>query len=206
MKKIGICGGPSAGKSTVARALVNQLNLTGYNAEYIAEYARYHINMCKKNGITDRDPLHQAVILHNQLRIEDSVPDEVDYMVTDSAIVMYPVYSWMLSDHTNYNHRQFFLQLYEQVISSHDRYDHIIYIPQSIPYKADGTRSEDLEKAREIGERIKAFLVFHGYTFHEVQSTSLEDRVEECIRAIIDPSQDDNIEGVSYEQAKESSI
>lgn len=195
MKRIGICGGPSTGKTSTARALVNHLNLAGYNSEYVTEYARYHINMCKQNGVLDREPLHQAVILYNQLKIENSIPEEVEFMVTDSAVVMHPVYGWMLSDPNNYNHRQFFLQLYEETISQRDRYDHILFMPQSIPYKADGTRSEDLDKARDISERIRAFLVFHGYAFHEVKSVSLEDRVEECFKVIT--SQDDNIGGNS---------
>ncbi len=190
MQRIGICGGPSTGKTTLARALVNRLNLVGHNAEYITEYARYHINMCKQHGVFDREPLHQAVILYNQLKIENSVPEEVDFMITDSAVTMYPVYGWMLSDPNNYNHRQFFLQLYEQIIEQHDRYSHILYVPQNIPYKADGTRSEDLDKAKDIGERIRAFLVFHGYSFYEVGASDLDERVEECFNIVT--SMDDN--------------
>lgn len=170
--------------TTIARALVNRLNLADYNAEYVTEYARYHINMCKQHNVPDRDPLHQAVILHNQLKIENSVPEEVEFMITDSAVVMHPVYGWMLSDHNNYNHRQFFLQMYEEIISQRDRYEHILFVPQNIPYKADGTRSEDLEKAKDISNRIHAFLTFHGYTFYEVKSVNLDDRVEECFEVI----------------------
>jgi len=185
MTKIGICGGPSSGKTTLAKALTNKLGLLGHNPEYIGEYARYHINMCKQNGIyAAREPIDQQIIFYNQLRWENAVNDEVDFLVSDSPIFMTAVYGHMLTDFRNYKHRTFYHQLYEQILEMKDRYDHVFFLPSEIEFKADGLRVEDAERAQKIGEQIRAFLVFHDYRWHEITG-SLDERVEKCYKILI---------------------
>jgi nicotinamide riboside kinase len=182
--KIGICGGPCSGKSTLARALVGKLSLAGHNTEYVSEYARYHINECKRNGLLVRDPLHQQIILHNQLKWENAVPEEVQYVVSDSPVVISVVYTYMLSDiHTNYNHKTYYLQYYEQMLEHINRYQYLFYLPNEIEFKSDGTRSQDATRAKDIGERIRAFLIFHGFNWKEIKG-SLDERVDQCYGTI----------------------
>lgn len=183
---VGLCGGPSSGKTCLGRALANHLNLKGYNAEYVPEYAREHIAQCDRSLFSNpRDLLHQAVILLKQIEREDAVPEVIEYVVSDSPIIMHSVYSYMMANLEDYNHKTFYLHHYQTLLENRHRYGYLFYLPSGdIEFKADGLRKQDVGRAYNIGERIKAFLVFHNLDFHEVTG-SVEERVQKCSEILL---------------------
>jgi nicotinamide riboside kinase len=183
--KIAICGGPSSGKTTLARALTNKLCMSGFNADYVTEYARAHINECRKHGIVGtKDLIDEQLILDGQLEWEDTVSDDVEYLVTDSPIFITAIYCSWFADWSNYKHRKFYYGYYKRILEMKDRYQHIFFLPSEIEFKADGTRSQDAQAAKQVGERIRAFLVYHMYPWQEIRGT-LDERLEQCYRSIV---------------------
>lgn len=189
-RRIGVCGGPGVGKTTLSRILTNRLSLSGYNSEYVQEYARLHINQCKKRNVpVDRNPLHQAVILHHQLQWEDAIPKAVDFMVTDSPILSYPIYCYAFTDFNDFNQTSFYHMYYQQILEHRNRYDTLFWLPPEIPFQSDGTRSEKPELAKLIGEKIRAFLLLHDISFIEVRG-SLKERLDFCYGKLVSSKKD----------------
>lgn len=184
---IGLCGGPCSGKTTLARALTNELGLQGKNAEHIPEYAREHIAQCDKSIVNNpRDLLHQAVILPKQMEREDAVPEAVEFVVSDSPILIHGLYTYMMTCFEDHNQKMYYLQHYQTLLENRYRYDYLFYCPPGdIEFRSDGLRKQDADRARVIGERIKAFLVYHDLGFHEVTG-SVEERVQKCIDVLLD--------------------
>lgn len=85
-------GGPGAGKSTACLEITAALKKEGYNAEYVQEYAKelvYEKNM----EMLDGSPEHQYEILKEQTRRMDRLYDQVDFIVTDSPILLNEIYN-----------------------------------------------------------------------------------------------------------------
>lgn len=183
---IGICGAPSCGKTVLSRALVNELCMQGHNAEYINEYARYYINRCKLfDSPFIKTPLHQVNILRGQMDWENAVPPEVQFKITDSPILAHPVYTFNLVDFDDFSHSEYYHQYYRDMLEHRDRYFPLIYLPCNIDFKTDGTRMQNEDRARQLGEQIKAFLVFHRIPFYEIVETDLQARVQTCLKIIL---------------------
>lgn len=184
---VGLCGGPSSGKTTLARALTNELGLKGKNAEHVHEYARQHIAQCDRSTVNNpRDLLHQAVILPKQMEWEDAVPEIVEFVISDSPILIHSVYTQMMTDFNDHNQKMFYLQHYQTLLEHKHRYDYIFYLPPGdIEFVADGLRKQDAERARNIGDRIRSFLVFHGLEFHTITG-SVEERVQKCVEILLE--------------------
>jgi nicotinamide riboside kinase len=95
--RIGLIGAESSGKTTLALALVNELNLQGTYAVFVPEYLR---TWCEKSG---RIPLldDQPEILIGQLAAEDLAarnhPGAV--LVCDPAAITTPLYSQLYFEH-----------------------------------------------------------------------------------------------------------
>jgi len=182
---IGFCGGPCTGKTLTSRALTNALCLAGKNADYVQEYARLHIARCKQYPTNNsRNLLHQHNILENQLEWENAVPQSVEYVVSDSPVIMGMVYTYTLTDFTDYNQVTFYHRHYQRILEMKDRYKYLFYIPPGdIEFKSDGLRAQNEERARKIGEQMKAFLVFHNIPHHDISGTP-EERVAKCLSII----------------------
>jgi nicotinamide riboside kinase len=189
MIKVGFCGGPGSGKTCLARAVANKFCMDGYIAEYVSEYARFHISQCTRAPHNaPRDLLHQQLILQNQLQWEDAVQLSAEFMITDSPIITGAVYAYLVADFQNHNQKTFYFQYYQKIVDLKDRYDYLFFLPSDvIEFQSDGLRTQDIERARDIGERIKAFMTFHSIRWYEVKSVALEDRVKECC-SIVHPA------------------
>lgn len=187
MKRIGICGGPSSGKTTLARALTVKLSTSGHNVEHVTEYARFHIaEYLKQSTQTPRDPLHQVIIFQNQVRWEAAVQDTVEYVISDSPVFMNAVYTYNVIDFDDYKQRIFYYQHYERLLEySRNYYDYIFFLPPGdIGFVHDGLRGEDEARAEQIGEQIRAFLVFHQMPFYTITGRDLDKRIERCLEII----------------------
>lgn len=89
-------GGPGAGKSTACMEITAALKKEGYNAEYVQEYAKELVYE-KDMEMLDGSPEHQYEILKEQTRRMDRLYDQVDFIVTDSPIMLNTIYNKQLT-------------------------------------------------------------------------------------------------------------
>lgn len=89
-------GGPGAGKSTACLEITAALKKEGYNAEYVQEYAKELVYE-KDIEMLDGSPEHQYEILKEQTRRMDRLYDQVDFIVTDSPVMLNTIYNKQLT-------------------------------------------------------------------------------------------------------------
>lgn len=89
-------GGPGAGKSTACLEITADLKKEGYNAEYVQEYAKELVYE-KDMEMLDGSPEHQYEILKEQTRRMDRLYDQVDFIVTDSPVMLNTIYNKQLT-------------------------------------------------------------------------------------------------------------
>lgn len=86
-KVINLLGGPNTGKSSIAALIFGELKLLGYNAELVREVAKDFAWQGIKPNAYD-----QVYIFGKQAKSEYSLYKKVDYIVTDSPLVLCPIY------------------------------------------------------------------------------------------------------------------
>ena len=84
-------GGPGAGKSTACME-ITALKKAGYGAEYVQEYAK-ELVYDKNIEMLDGSAKNQFEILKEQTRRVDRLYDQVDFIVTDSPILLNEIYN-----------------------------------------------------------------------------------------------------------------
>lgn len=89
-------GGPGAGKSTACLEITAALKKEGYNAEYVQEYAKELVYE-KDMEMLDGSPEHQYEILKEQTRRMDRLYDQVDFIVSDSPVMLNTIYNKQLT-------------------------------------------------------------------------------------------------------------
>lgn len=89
-------GGPGAGKSTACLEITAALKKEGYNAEYVQEYVKELVYE-KDMEMLDGSPEHQYEILKEQTRRMDRLYDQVDFIVTDSPVMLNTIYNKQLT-------------------------------------------------------------------------------------------------------------
>lgn len=85
-------GGPGAGKSTACMEITAALKKAGYGAEYVQEYAK-ELVYDKNMEMLDGSAKNQFEILKEQTRRVDRLYDQVDFIVTDSLILLNEIYN-----------------------------------------------------------------------------------------------------------------
>lgn len=85
-------GGPGAGKSTACMEITAALEKAGYGAEYVQEYAK-ELVYDKNIEMLDGSAKNQFEILKEQTRRVDRLYDQVDFIVTDSPILLNEIYN-----------------------------------------------------------------------------------------------------------------
>lgn len=86
-KVINLLGGPGCGKSTLARLISAKLSYMGYNTELVTEYCKNHLFM----GLQP-EGFDQLYFFAKQVRSESIKYGKVDYIVTDSPIILSAIY------------------------------------------------------------------------------------------------------------------
>lgn len=191
MKRIALAGGASCGKTSLARHLTtrlyNQMN-PKRNAQQVTEFARDFINECRRenDGEFRPDFADQQMFFQEQLRREDSLdPNAVEFMITDSPIFLTLVYAFPMIEPMSFQHRQWYLKLYEQWLSKHvNRYDHIFILAREKEFFQDGTRGGTKEGAEDIHERVIGFLRYHELSYTDIYGSD-EERVDKVLHHIL---------------------
>jgi nicotinamide riboside kinase len=159
--RIALIAGPSAGKTTQATHFYSITKSKMIQIEYVSEWVREAFN---SGMIPDENPWVQFWILEEQRRREDCVPEEIQYVVTDSPTILSYVYA--LFNGTLERDKWLWIKMYEKFLSDLKRYDFIFYCEREKPYTIDGTRKQTEQEARQIDVHIKHLLDMHKITYH----------------------------------------
>jgi len=168
---INLFGGPGIGKSTIAAGLFYQMKIQGYSVELITEYAKELVYEGRYN-ILEADQLYIFAKQHRKIY---RLISEVDYIITDSPMLMQPVYL-KLMESPSYNTTL----LKNLIVDTYYRYNNIniMLIRREEDTYQEGGRRETLEESKKIDGWIKEMV--KDYTELPVDSTT----VDEIIKAL----------------------
>ena len=173
---INLFGGPGCGKSTQAAGLLYRMKLAGLNVELVTEYAKDLVWQDRLDNMLDQQEYIFAKQNHRLHRLRG----KVDYVITDSPIILGVVY--MQHD------AEVIEDLVRLMLSTFHRYDNMnFFLSRGVDYQATGRR-QDEAGANAVGtsiqgllddERIpyESVLVFPG----EQAVNTLRDHVMACL-------------------------
>jgi hypothetical protein len=171
---VNLLGGSGLGKSTTAALIFGELKLLGQSAELVQEYAKEWAWAGKK--ITPDDQEH---ISDEQYNRESRLYEKVDFIVTDSPLVLGAVYQGYYSGKD---------PIFEQIsnrIQTAEK-DGIVYmnflLSRNKKFNPKG-RFETEDQAKEVDGYLKDYLIKKQIPFHSVTSNDRE-RVKEIIDAV----------------------
>ena len=185
---LGFVGSPGSGKTTLARALCSACRRLPNikTVELVSEYARRYIS---KYGPIE-NIFEQYRIMTKQLEWEDTVLSKYDMVITDSPIHMGFLYAIDISKKTPKDVMVFndIFKEMTKISMPIPRYDIIFHLPPKLKPVEDGVRIEkhfDETWRQESNNIIKSiFKIFPPKKFIEIQSTDINERIEECIKYI----------------------
>lgn len=189
MIRIGLCGVPGSGKTTLSRSIAAACRgVEGLkHVELVQEYARRYLS---KYGAIE-SILEQYRILEKQFEWEQSVcNDKLDIMITDSPIFMGFLYCTELPK-SNSKEIMFFNDIFKKMVKLNyptPRYDAIFHLCPTVKPIDDGIRPEqhfDEEWRKKADMMIRATMeIFKPKTFFVMEQETLEQRTEFCIGMI----------------------
>ena len=169
MKVINLFGGPCSGKSTTAAGLFSEMKAKHVNVEYVTEVA-------KEMTWEDRQITLQCqpYIFGKQLRNLWRLKNKVDYIITDSPLLLSAVYGsrevW---------HDSFFLFIIEEFKKFDNKN---FYLKRGSNYSEIG-RNQNLHESMEIDQKIIKTLEENKLTFTTFDLKS--DTVQSIIKEIL---------------------
>jgi nicotinamide riboside kinase len=165
---VNLLGGSGLGKSTTAALVFGELKQRGQVTELVREFVKEWAWSGKKVG-----PFGQSIIYGQQLERESSLYGKVDIIVTDSPLVLCPVYQKHYSGHESIKN----CVLQDLVMAETMDVVHLNFLlKRQKPFDPRG-RYEDEKTAKLIDKKVEAFLLYHNLEFIPVDCSD-DDRVK----------------------------
>ena len=179
---INIVGGSGIGKSTTAALVYGELKMKYINCELVREFVKQWAIEGKKIG-----PFGQSIIYGQQLERESSLYNKVDFIVTDSPLIMCPPYQYHYDGHDSIK-----FPLFEDLKSAKKLgVTHLNFLLKRIgPFDPKG-RYESEEVAKIIDNKVESFLIYHGIDYIPVSITG-DDRVKYIVDTALKVFQEQN--------------
>ena len=155
MKIINLFSGPCGGKSTTAAGLFYIMKISGYSVELVTEYAKDMTWEGRHNILGD-----QIYLLAKQNRRLERLRDKVDYVVTDSPLIMGVNYA----PPNYYNH---FLPLAFDLWNSYNNINFYLSNNGDMPYQDIG-RNQSKKEADILNKKIYNFLLENNIPITEI--------------------------------------
>jgi len=188
-KRIAFIGPAGCGKSTAAEELSVTLKKKHINVELISEWVRADIHL---NGPME-STWEQYRTRSYQKELEDAVPDNVDFIVTDSGVLTPYFYACLYADNTNSRQRLVLQDMYRYLLDDIylRRYDHVFYLPTTETYKVnknilgDGTRYQSQSEIDTLEMHMNlVFTRLHNLDNIHTLTCPLNKRVGEVLKTI----------------------
>lgn len=174
-------GGPGAGKSTACMDICSELKKRGYDAEYVQEYAKELVYE-KNFEMLDGSPENQFKVLKEQTRRLDRLYESnVDFIVTDSPILLNTVYNKRLTPEYS-----------EAVKELYDQYINFSFFMErdTSHFQQEGrihNLEESIQKDGEIRQLLKDNGIYYGVYHHDTVNIIIDNAVSTFER--INPAQ-----------------
>lgn len=165
-KIIALCGGPGAGKSTLASGLFYQMKQAKFKCELVTEVAK-EITWEKSSLISNQ--LH---IFAEQYRRQYRLLDQVDYVITDSPLFLSCTYyrSHVEQGASKFKDAQYHYDSVEYYLKTFNQFDNAVYfVERTKEYLAYG-RSQTREQAIDIDQGVLNFMNQHKIPYEKVTS------------------------------------
>lgn len=171
---INMLGGSGIGKSTTAAGLYYHMKLSHKNVELVREYVKLLAWQGIKPGQYD-----QVNIFGEQCKLEHSLYGKVDYIITDSPIILAPVYE-------HFYHGDSIIEEAAIKFLQKSKLDGIkqmnLLLSRSNTYDTNG-RFQTLQEAMVVDNMVKDFLNKYNMDYIEVDVSEIE-RVNKILRLI----------------------
>ncbi len=163
-------GGPGAGKSTACMNICAALKIAGYNAEYVQEYAKdlvYEQNF----EMLDGSPQHQFEILKEQTRRLDRLYGKVEFIVTDSPVLLNTVYNNALTP----EYAEAIGELYKQYTNFS------FFMGRDVSHFQEEGRIHNLEQSIQKDNEIRELLDQNGIYYGEYRHDTVDKIIQNAI-------------------------
>jgi len=160
-RKIGFCGGPSCGKTEMAKWLSHQINTEfNGNAFHVTEYATSFIQKYERHPKFN----DQMLLWYGQWRREHNARN-ADIVISDCPTFLTYIYAQILYDGDFCEQKALQLaKMYKQSLFDVGSYSDI-WLMEISDYKDNRIRYHTKEEAIEIQERIRVFLDDHNILY-----------------------------------------
>ena len=171
---INLLGGSGLGKSTTAAGLYYEMKLRGYHVELVREYVKNW--MWEQRIIGEYDQIYIAA---QQAKAEYTLYEKVDWIVTDSPMILAPVYEEFYSPPGTI--RDTVLKFREK--AAQRGVEHINFLLGRNKIFDTRGRRETLEQAQTIDELVRNFLDSEKIEYHSITCPD-QDRVSQILQII----------------------
>lgn len=153
---INLIGGPGAGKSTIAAGLFYMLKVKGYSCEMALEFAKDKVWEESVKTLDD-----QIYIFGKQYHKIWRLNNKVDYIITDSPLLMSLYYNQIESNYFN-----------NFIIEQFNRFNNVTFFIQrnENTYEQIG-RLQTLKEAKDIDIKLRMLLESNNIDYYKVQQT-----------------------------------
>lgn len=154
MKRIGLLGAESTGKTQLSRQLSQHFTSLGLRAVCVPESLR---TWCERTGRTPR-PEEQLAIAQEQERLVDAAAD-ADVVIADTTALMVAIYAGMLFEDG---------ELYRFAIESQRRYDATLVTGLDLPWVPDGLHRDASQPREDVDALVRSLLQRAGIAYQVV--------------------------------------
>lgn len=143
---INLFAGPGAGKTTCAWEIAEKLKKLGYVVEYVSEYAK-ELVWDGRTDMLDGSVKNQMVLMYEQKRRIDRLIGKVDFVVTDSPILLSSAY--LAVPNSSFNH------LCRDLFNAYNNFS--IFIERGETFEKEG-RIHTEEESKGLDCKIRSLL------------------------------------------------
>ena len=163
---INLFAGPGAGKTTCAWEIAEKLKKLGYVTEYVGEYAK-ELVWEGREDLLDGSAANQAMVYAEQKHRVDRLIGKVDFVVTDSPILLSKVY--LKEPDPVFEKR---------IVDEFNEYHNFcIFVERGARYEKEG-RLQTEEQSKELDRSVKALLedngIYYGTYKHQTIDLSIQ--------------------------------
>lgn len=172
---VNLLGGSGLGKSTTAALVFGELKKRRQHCELVREYVKELAWAGVGIGAYG-----QSIIYGRQLERESSLYGKVDVIVTDSPLILCPIYQSHYAGHDTIKH----VVLGDMKTASSQGVLHMNFLlKRHKPFDPRG-RYETEEVAKLVDRKVEAFLLYHGLDYITVDCPD-EDRIQFIVESVL---------------------